>query len=263
MENLSKRQINTYKDLDVNNVLEKITKKRVSDTKSFITEAIKIHGNKYNYDRVDYQLCNIPVTITCPIHGEFDQIPSYHLQGNGCPKCSGKYKPSTEEFIEKARKIHGDKYDYSKVNYINCETKICIICPEHGEFWQTPNHHINAKCGCQKCNESKGEREVRAFLKENNIYYIDQFIVQVPTTIRRTGITKIDFYLPDYKTFIEYNGKQHYIPQKAFGGEIRFNEQIRRDNYIRNYCRENNIKLIELMYTDKDFINTLKNELHI
>ena len=72
MENLSKRQINTYKDLDVNNVLEKITKKRVSDTKSFITEAIKIHGNKYNYDRVDYQLCNIPVTITCPIHGEFD-----------------------------------------------------------------------------------------------------------------------------------------------------------------------------------------------
>ena len=60
-----------------------------------------------------------------------------------------------EEFINKAKKIHGDKYDYSKVNYFNDYTKVCIICPEHGEFWQTPYKHINNKQGCSQCNREK------------------------------------------------------------------------------------------------------------
>lgn len=61
-------------------------------------------------------------------------------------------KPTTEEFIARAREIHSDKYDYSKVEYINCDTKVCIICPEHGEFWQTPYNHINRKHGCPICS---------------------------------------------------------------------------------------------------------------
>ena len=57
----------------------------------------------------------------------------------------------TKNFIEKAKEIHGDKYDYSKVNYINSQTKVCIICPKHGEFWQRPNNHLNG-WGCSKCS---------------------------------------------------------------------------------------------------------------
>lgn len=64
-------------------------------------------------------------------------------------------KLTTEQFIEKARLVHGDKYDYSKVNYVNSTTKVCIICPKHGDFWQTPSGHINAKQGCQKCYDDK------------------------------------------------------------------------------------------------------------
>ena len=56
-----------------------------------------------------------------------------------------------QEFISKARKIHGDKYDYSKVEYVNCKVKVCIICPKHGEFWQKPDLHTNKKNGCPLC----------------------------------------------------------------------------------------------------------------
>lgn len=57
-----------------------------------------------------------------------------------------------ERFLDKAYAVHGDKYDYSKVEYINASTKICIICPEHGEFWQTPMAHLRGH-GCPKCGK--------------------------------------------------------------------------------------------------------------
>ena len=93
------------------------------------------------------------VCIICPEHGEFWQLPYSHLSGRGCNICS---KPvyDTNSFIKRAREIHGNKYDYSKVEYVNSITKVCIICPEHGEFWQTPNNHLgNKKCHlCSKIN---------------------------------------------------------------------------------------------------------------
>ena len=85
-----------------------------------------------------------------PEHGEFWQTPSAHLSGYGCSKCAGNYVPTTEEWIASARKVHGKKYDYSKVEYIDAKTKVTIICPEHGEFWQTPNSHLNG-VSCPKC----------------------------------------------------------------------------------------------------------------
>lgn len=78
------------------------------------------------------------------------------MRGQGCPKCYGRNK-STEEFILEAKLVHGNKYDYSKAQYKTNQTKVCIICPEHGEFWQTPNNHVNHKRGCPVCNLSHGE----------------------------------------------------------------------------------------------------------
>ena len=75
-------------------------------------------------------------------------------------------KTKTEIFIEKARKIHGDKYDYSKAEYINAKTKICIICPKHGEFWQEPYSHVNLGCGCFKCGRETTTSKLRIFTRE-------------------------------------------------------------------------------------------------
>ena len=122
-----------------------------STKENFIEKAREIHGNKYDYSKVEYKNNRTKVCIICPEHGEFWQTPRNHIsQRQGCPKCSKTFKNTTESFIEKARKVHRDKYDYSKVEYKNNRTKVCIICPEHGEFWQKPDYHLSG-CGCPKC----------------------------------------------------------------------------------------------------------------
>ena len=125
---------------------------RKTTTEEFIKRAKEIHGDKYDYSKVEYKNPTTKVCIICPEHGEFWQTPNAHLNKQGCPKCGKKLKLTTEEFIKKAREIHGNKYDYSKINYINNRTPICIICPEHGEFWQTPKNHLRGQ-GCKKCTK--------------------------------------------------------------------------------------------------------------
>jgi hypothetical protein len=90
------------------------------------------------------------VCITCPVHGDFFQNAGEHFRGANCPKCVGNAMLTTEEFITKARLKHNNKYDYSKTKYVNRKTRVLIICPEHGEFWQTPQDHLAGK-GCAKC----------------------------------------------------------------------------------------------------------------
>ena len=141
-------------------------------TKDFIENAVKLHGNKYDYSKSEYIDSKTKICIICPEHGEFWQLPTAHLQGQGCPKCKkykiGKNKYDTKIFIEKSKLIHGDKYDYSKVNYTDSLTKVCIICPEHGEFWQEPNSHLRG-FGCKKCaNEIKKNIVRENFIKRCN-----------------------------------------------------------------------------------------------
>jgi len=127
------------------------TGKRLRDTiEEFIEKAKKVHGDKYDYSKVKYVNARTNVCIICPIHGEFWQTPDAHIRGARCPSCAGIKQLTTEEFIRRAKKIHGDKYDYSKVNYVNSSTKVCIICLEHGEFWQLPFVHLKGS-GCPRC----------------------------------------------------------------------------------------------------------------
>jgi len=119
----------------------------------FIIKAKQVHGDKYDYSKINYINMMTKVIIICPIHGEFEQKPCKHAYyKRGCPECSLSKKSNTEKFITKAKKIHGDKYDYSKTNYINATTKITIICPIHGEFEQTPQGHLKGY-GCCKCSD--------------------------------------------------------------------------------------------------------------
>ena len=112
-----------------------------------------VHNDKYDYTLVDYKRMNKTVKIICQVHGVFEQLPEKHLLGHNCPKCSGSFMNS-EYFEEKSRRIHGDKYGYSKVIYVNNRTNVILTCKEHGDFNQLPSNHLLGR-GCSKCGSEK------------------------------------------------------------------------------------------------------------
>jgi hypothetical protein len=147
-------------------------------TNAFIIEAIKIHGNKYSYDKVEYLTCKDKVIIICPIqhHGDFEQTPNSHLGGSGCPKCANDLYAfnatfTNEEFIRRAFEKHGDRYDYSETIYINSQEQVKIICSEHGEFEQIANNHLQGY-GCPKC----AHKELGLSKRKTNEEFIKQSI---------------------------------------------------------------------------------------
>ncbi len=229
-------------------------------TQEFIEKARKVHQNKYDYSKVEYINNHTKICIICPEHGEFWQQANSHLDGHGCKECGHIKKGlskrfSTKDFILKASKIHNNKYDYSQTVYTKSDNKVIVVCPIHGPFEQIANHHLRGS-GCPKCNSgflgegiaSKGETIIEVLLKQYDINFVPQFEVNIDQNINQSGKAYIDFYLPDLSVAIEYNGIQHYTPRKFFGGEIAFNKQVLRDEYIRKYCLNNDIKLIELSY---------------
>lgn len=279
--------------------------------KSFIDEAISVHGEKYDYSKVDYRNNRTAVCIVCPEHGEFWQIPSVHLNGGGCPKCAGKHHYSKEEIIAKFKKVHGEKYDYSKVDFKTIKDKVCIICHEkdefgveHGEFWQTPKNHL--KYGCKKCSNSFLDQE-RFINKSRFIHgdYYDYSKVKFINTKTKVVITcpehgdflqepnshmngrgcplcktshlerivndkfkklgrlylyqyhdksifgkqSLDFYFPSLKIAVECQGEQHYISSFYKSKGVEYAEEHLKyiqalDSRKRQLCKENGIELI-------------------
>lgn len=206
-------------------------------TEEWINKARIKHGDKYDYSKSVYTGSRDRIIITCPKHGDFTAISGLHIsRGDGCPECaslakSSKLSLSNEEFINRLRDMFGDNYDYSKVKYNGTG-----------------------------CSSSKGEEEVCNILLSNGIKFIREYTIQVPNEINTSGHAYIDFYLPEYNTFVEYNGIQHYNPKMAFGGSFKFERQQARDEYVRQYCKDNNIKLIEIRY-DEDVWEVLTREL--
>lgn len=125
-----------------------------SSTEEFIKKAKDVHGDRYDYSKVVYKKVNDPVVLVCPTHGDFMQQPNTHLNGFGCAKCSGIAKLTTEEFIAKAKGIHGDKYDYAETAYHTVREPVNIMCPTHGTFSQLAGIHL-AGSGCSKCSKNK------------------------------------------------------------------------------------------------------------
>ena len=148
------------------------------------------------------------------------------------------------KFIEKSIDIHGDKYNYDLVKYVNSYTKIKIICKEHGEFKQKAYIHSSGS-GCTICKSSKGEREIIKLLNNLNINYIHQKKFK---DCKYLSNLIFDFYLPDYDICIEYNGAQHYEPFDYFGGKESFELVVKRDKIKKNFCRKNNINLFTISY---------------
>lgn len=195
---------------------EKQSKRKFSNTEDFIKKAKKVHKDKYDYSKVDYKRSNQKVCIICPKHGEFLQAPSYHLQGHGCPKCGTesrikKQSLTTEEFIKHAKEKHGDKFDYSKVDYKNASTKVTITCNKCGTtFQQRPDAHLNGK-GCRKCadieNSIRQRKDTTWFIERAKSVHGDRYGYD---RVNYKGINvKVKIYCKKCRNYFEQTPASH------------------------------------------------------
>ena len=215
-----------------------------------IKKARKIHGDLYDYSLVDFKTIYEKTEIICRKHGVFKQHIYNHIKGRGCPICNiEKLKSPTEHVIEKFKKTHGDNYDYSLMKYVNTNTKIKIICKEHGVFEQVPAKHISGQ-GCPNCKLSHGEEKVKRFLQDNSIMFKQQKIFTDCVNPISKNKLKFDFYLPMFNMCIEYDGEQHFVDKyytaKSGGlSRIRINDNVKNE-----YCKDKGIKLLRISYKD-------------
>lgn len=225
-------------------VIERNKLKIINAANTFIDKAIKIHGDKFDYSQVEYKKAKIKVKIICnTCKNEWMQTPTNHLSGFGCPRCAQVEKSTIENFIKESNIIHNNFYIYDKSIYKSAFVKLTITCPFHGDFQQTPDNHKRGK-GCPHCVYIN-EEIVREILNNLHIKYEYQF---KPFKNKKY---KCDFYLPDYNLIIEYNGAQHYMPVvfntiSQTKANENFIKQQQRDDLIRNYCKINNINLLEI-----------------
>lgn len=222
--------------------------KQSSNNDIFISKSHQKHAHRYDYSKVRYMNNHSKVVITCPKHGDFEQTPVNHLNGKGCPRCKAELTASrcrytTDLFIEKATAVHGDVYDYSKVNYVDSKTKVTIICSKHGAFEQAPDKHLSGQ-GCPVCVSSKGETVIKAILRRHNIEHIQQYKIPL-----QNNNFRYDFFLPDYNLLIEFHGGQHYFPVNFFGGEDGFNRTKLRDKIKVSVAKNLKYKMLVIPYT--------------
>lgn len=227
-------------------------------TTQFIEKSNEIFKFKYDYSKTVYHSRRDKVIITCKAHGDFEIRANGHLQGRGCRKCAG-FSITKEEYIEKAREIHGNKYDYSLIDMSN--KKISLICPIHGKFEILRTSHINVhKKGCCFCSESRGETKIRVFLENNNIKFKKQKGFH---NCKNVIMLRFDFYLPKLKTCIEYDGEQHFKPLEYWGGEEGFKKRKINDQIKNKFGSENNIKILRIKFDEnieeklQHFINSI------
>ena len=230
-------------------------------SKKFIEKSNEKHNYSYDYSKINYKNAKTKIKILCKVHGFFWQTPDSHVRGNGCKKCFDDkkkylYNFNTEFFIEKSKKIHGDLYNYDNVDYSNNRTKVVIICKIHGQFKKRPEKHLRGS-GCPKCKSSRGEQTIITCLDELNIQYFHKFKFN---DCKFKRLLEFDFYLPKYNIIIEYNGLQHY-ENVNWSGKLT-NEQMNdmlkinkaRDNVKLEYCKENDLLLLNISYLDLEYI---------
>ena len=213
-----------------------------SNTENFIEQAKLVHGGKYSYEKSEYVKNNTKLTITCPVHGDFEQIPKQHLNGHGCPSCKfDSYRSNTDEFIQKAKSVHGDTYGYDKVEYLGAHSKITINCKKHGDFQQSPNDHLKGH-GCPNCkNESLsgGYRDNKEEYKEQPaIFYHVKF------TVKETGdsFEKIGITAKSVKYRFHQINKDHNLELEVINEyPTTLYEAIELEKQVKSYLLDNNL----------------------
>ena len=240
------------------NQLAAARRKRQAASKRFVARARKIHGRRYDYGEVVYKDSKTPVRIRClvVVHGIFPQKPSDHLLGKGCPKCGSfalaqrTLQKRKQQFLKQAKRVHGNKYDYSAVEFKNTDQKIKVICPKHGPFPVRPTHHTSAPySGCPVCIESLGEQAIRSALKQWRIPFESE---KRFSDCRDKRPLAFDFWLPAHKVLIEYDGQQHFDGAHYLSTLSDFASARRRDRIKTAYARKRKIRLIRVKYSVRD-----------
>jgi very-short-patch-repair endonuclease len=191
------------------------------------------------------------VIIICKKHGEFLQTPYHHFSGQGCNLCGIekarlKMTSNTDDFIQKAIQIHGNRYDYSKIKYTNCKTNIIIICKKHGEFYQQPSNHLGGQ-GCPTC-----VNKTEAKLYETMIQLYPSILPQLKQdwcikNHHRVYHLPYDFCIPEYKIIIELDGAQHFRQVRDWKTP---EEQFENDKYKEECANQNGYSVIRLLQED-------------
>ena len=204
----------------------------------FIEKSIKIHGDRYIYDKVNYINNDENVIIICKKHGEFVQNAQYHMNGRGCNKCDReinnlKNTTTKEQFTEKSIKTHGDKYNYSLVEYKNANTKVKIICPIHGIFYQYPFSHY--EYGCQKCSKDNSRKNNNDYILEANKVHDNKYEYPNIEKEYKNNKSLITINCPKHGSF-----KQQALLHKQGNGCPICNAS-KGELKIRKFLKENNI----------------------
>lgn len=187
-------------------------KRRAEESgKNFVNKSKEIFGDKYQYDKVNYINANTKLTITCPVHGDFEVRPSDHLNmGVGCKWCavdkrSNENRTTLQDFIKQSKEVHGDTYNYDKVNYVNTHTPITITCSIHGDFQQAPNNHIGQKQGCPACGVNKAisarTKSLENFIEEASLVHDDKYDYSKVDYVN--SHTKVEIICPKHGSFFQ------------------------------------------------------------
>jgi len=208
----------------------------------------KVHGDTFDYSKTVFKGVRKYITITCRIHGDFEQRVYAHFQGNGCKHCTDvSHRLNMDSVLDSFKSVHSDSYDYSLVDYKNARTKVSIICQKHGVFKQLPRDHVAGK-GCPSCKSSKGERRIRDILDRQKVEYEEQFkICKNPST---DFFLRVDFYIPSMNSVIEFDGYQHFKAVAHFGGDEALQKNQVRDKIKNDFCAENNIDMLRISYLE-------------
>lgn len=218
----------------------------------YLKEVTKKYGSLYDYSKIVYTTNREKIEVICPKdnHGSFYPTADNFLHGSGCPRCTGRYK-TTEKFIEEAKLLHGEKYDYSLVKYINSSTKIDIICKKHGIFKMTPNTHL-AKQGCAKCKSCHSAASIRwleYIEKKENIWiqHANNFgELQIKFD---KGVYKADGFCYSTNTWYEYMGDIYHCNPKIYKeNDTNYLGKIAKNIWLRDERKKNFILKLGLNY---------------
>lgn len=229
--------------------IKAVNSKRKSTSK-FIEEAIKTHGNRYDYSKVKYTNTHSFVTIICPIHGEFQQRAKDHIRGYNCSKCAGCYSHTNEEYITKARLVHNDAYTYEHIKYKTMSTKVVITCKIHGNFTQTATHHMQGH-GCPTCAKAGFDQTKPAILYYLSIDNGQAYKIGITNrTVKQRFLAKDQDKIKIVKTWYYENGTD------ALNEETRILKEFKQYRYT-GLPLLSGTKTSEMFYKDILLLDTL------